>query len=158
MSVTIGGELICPFVGRIPARMNEAAFRKGCLACQQKAKLRKQALWGFVDASEVKKYAMCYDCKVGKDIKSGKEFVPLPNVTIVNVDTLRFQRAETVCGEIKRRFVKKGMDRALAHMIRTIRTQADETLSVRKMSILTGVPRRSLRAILANERWKEEAA
>ena len=51
MAVMIGGALTCPFVGRIPARMNEAAFRKGCLACQQKAKLRKQALWGFVDTS-----------------------------------------------------------------------------------------------------------
>lgn len=156
MAVMIGGELICPFVGRIPARMNEAAFRKGCLACQQKAKLRKQALWGFVDASEVKKYAMCHGCKVGKDIMSGKEFVPLPNVTIVRDDALRFQHAETVCLEIKRRFVEEGMDKALAHVIRTIKGQTNEVLSVRKMSMLTGVPRRSLRAILANERWKEE--
>lgn len=152
----IGGELTCPFVGRIPARMNEEAFRKGCLACQQKAKLRKQTLWGFVDALEVKKYAMCHSCKVGKDIKSGKEFVPLPNVTIIKDDALRFQHAETVCSEIKRRFAEEGMDKTLAHMIRTIKGQTNDVLSVRKMSILTGVPRRSLRAILVNERWKEE--
>lgn len=156
MTTILGGELICPFVGRIPTRMNEAAFRKGCLACQEKAKMRTQSMWGFADMSDVRKFAMCHGCKVGKEVKSGNSFTPLPNVTIVDYDTLRSQHFQTVCDEIRRRFADEGMDKDLAHMIRTIKIQANESLSVRKMSVLTGVPRRSLRAILANERWKEE--